>query len=124
MPPKTRSAALEPSQSVHDNIQVEPMNPTPEVSTARIIELLEAINDRKLRLTAEITGSLITYCIAKVIQKCGMSTTEARRIKAGSNNALGDGILGLLPSAPLMITKNTNQSLGITLLLSRTIIHL
>ena len=86
--------------------------------------LRQAINDRKLRLTAEITGSPITYCIAKVIKKCGMSTTEARRIKAGSNNALGDGILGLLPSAPLMITKNTNQSLGITLLLSRTITHL
>ena len=74
--------------------------------------LRQAINDRKLHLMSEITGTPITYCVADVISKSGMSMTEARQIKAGNNDALGDGILGLLPGSPLMIMKNTNQSLG------------
>jgi len=60
------------------------------------------------------TGTPITHCVATVIKKSGMSMDQVRRIKAGNDDALGDGILGLLPGAPLMITKNLNQDLGIT----------
>jgi hypothetical protein len=60
--------------------------PLPQSALVPIIvrrnSLRQAINDRKLRLMTEITGSPITYCIAKVIKKYGMSTTEVRQIKA------------------------------------------
>jgi hypothetical protein len=62
--------------------------------------------------------------LQKVIKKCGMSTTEVRKIKAGSHDALGDGILGLLSGASLMITKNITQSLDIARILSRMIADL
>jgi len=78
------------------------------------------MNDRKLRLMSEITQTPITYCVADVVNKSGMSMTEVRQIKAGNNDALGDGILGLLPGAPLMITKNKNQPLGIHPISQRT----
>ena len=82
--------------------------------------LRHAMNDRKLRLVSEITQTPITYCVADVVNKSGMSMTEVRQIKAGNNDALGDSILGLLPGAPLMITKNKNQPLGIRPLSQRT----
>src|SRR5437762_12105103 len=60
-------------------------------------------NDHKLHCMAHTTGTPITYCLADIINKTGMSMTEVRQIKAGNKDALGDGILGLLPGSPLMI---------------------
>ena len=45
---------------------------------------------------------------------------SVRQIKAGNKGALGNGVLGLLPGVPLMITKNKNQPVGIRPLSLRT----
>ena len=92
--------------------------PLPQSARVPVIvrrnSLRHAINDRMLHLMSHKTGTPITHCIATVVKKCGMSMDQVRRIKVGDDdNTLGDGILGLLPGAPLMITKNLNQELGI-----------
>jgi len=89
----------------------------PSVSVPVIVRrnaLRNAINDRKLHLTSGLTETPITYCVADVTERSGMSMSEIQQVKSGNNDALGDGILGLLPAAPLMINKNINQSLGIS----------
>jgi len=55
-----------------------------------------------------------------MVNKSGMLTTEAKQIKAGDKGTLGNGVLGLLPGVPLMITKNKNQPFGIHPLSWRT----
>ena len=90
----------------------------PSVSGPVIVRrntLRNAINDRKLYLMSDMTSTPITYCVADIVEKSGMSISEIRQVKSGNHDALGDGILGLLPGAPLMINKNINQSLGISL---------
>lgn len=60
-----------------------------------------------------MTAIPIIYCVTKVINKVGMLMTEVRQIKAGINDALGDGIFRLLPGASLIITQDINQNVGI-----------
>jgi hypothetical protein len=67
--------------------------PLPESAPIAIIvrrnSLLQAINDRKLHLTSEMTGTPITYCIADVIDKGDMSMAEVRQIKTGDFKCQG-----------------------------------
>ena len=43
-----------------------------------------------------------------------MSLSEAYSLKGGTKKLKGDGILSVIPGAPLLITQNISSSLGIS----------
>jgi ATP-dependent DNA helicase PIF1 len=67
-----------------------------------------AINLQKLKETAASNNLQILHCKAEVIVNHGFSLRQLYSIIQGPKKALGDGVLSVIPGAPLMITKNLN----------------
>ena len=74
--------------------------------------LRQTINRKRVQKASTLSGVPITYCVAKITNKKGMSIHSAYNVCAGEGNARGDGILCLLPGTPLMITQNVKVSHG------------
>jgi hypothetical protein len=74
--------------------------------------LRHALNMKRLHLIAESDDQPITYCIAKVKSRRGMTPKQSYNLRYSMTNIFGDPILPLLPSAPLMITKNIDANIG------------
>src|SRR5436190_7597318 len=87
--------------------------PIPDSPSAPIIVrqhyVRHALNLQKLKRTAANNGTSITYCKAEVISNHGLSMHQLYSIIQGPKKAFGDGILSVIPGAPLMITKNLNH---------------
>jgi len=49
-----------------------------------------------------------------------MSVADAYRLKGGTSQLKGDGILSLIPGAPLLINQNIDSFLGTAFTLSYT----
>ena len=75
--------------------------------------LRQMINRKRVQQASTLSGVPITYCVAKITNKKGMSIHSAYNVCAGERSARGDGVLCLLPDTPLMITQNIRVSHGI-----------
>ena len=75
--------------------------PLPDSWNAPVIvrrhSLRHVINQKRVQQASALSGVPITYCVAKVRERKGMSLHAAYSICAGEGNAKGDGILCLLP---------------------------
>jgi len=76
--------------------------------------LRQAINRKRVQQASLASGVAITYCVAKIADRKGMSVQAAYNICGGEGNSKGDAILCLLPGTPLMITQNVRVSHGIS----------
>jgi hypothetical protein len=65
-----------------------------------------AINLQKLQEAAAQQNLEIIHCKAEVIVNHGMSTYQLYSVIQGPKKAIGDGVLSLIPGAPLIVTKN------------------
>ena len=87
--------------------------PIPDSPAAPIIVrrhyVWHAINLQKLQETALAYGMPIVHCKAEVVASHGLSLHQLYSIIQGPKKATGDGVLSLIPGAPLMITKNLNH---------------
>jgi len=84
--------------------------PIPDSSAAPIIVrrhyVRHAINLQKLKETAASNNSPVLHCKAEVIADHGVSFRQVYSIIQGPKKALGEGVLSVMPGAPLMVTKN------------------
>jgi hypothetical protein len=71
----------------------------------------QAINQQKLVHTSKVSNLPIVHCVADII-KTNMSKHQIYKVKQDTRT-LGDAILSVIPGAPLMITKNVNQVIGL-----------
>ena len=87
--------------------------PIPDSPSAPIVVrrhfVRHALNLQKLKETAATTNTSITHCKAEVISNHGLAMHQLYSIIQGPKKAFGDGILSVIPGAPLMITKNLNH---------------
>lgn len=86
-------------------------------------QLRHRLNMRRLELFAAKTRCPITYCVANVRSRSGMSLSHAYRTRYGQKDVKGDAIIPLVPGAPLMLTKNINSNLGKSLFCFNKLIH-
>jgi hypothetical protein len=84
--------------------------------TVRRHALHQAINIRRLRQEESKSNSRIVYCIADVTKCENIRLHDAYQIQLGPLQSPVDAILPLLPGVPLLITKNKNKSLGMSVL--------
>lgn len=87
--------------------------PIPNTLSAPIIVrrhyVRHALNLQKLKETALATNTAIIHCKAEVVSNHGLPMHQLYSIIQGPKKAFGDGILSVIPGAPLMITKNLNH---------------
>jgi hypothetical protein len=79
--------------------------------------LQHALNMKRLHLVAESDCQPVTYCVAKIRSRRGMTAKQSYGLRYGMTNILGDPIIPLLPGVPLMITKNIDARIGILYLI-------
>jgi hypothetical protein len=72
--------------------------------------LRQVINRKRVQQASASSGVPITYCVANIGERKGMSVHAAYNICVGEGNAKGDGILCLLPGTPLMVMDNIKVS--------------
>src|SRR5947207_5294041 len=77
--------------------------------TVRRHYVRHALNRQKLKEAATATNTAITHCKATVVSNYGLSMHRLYSIIQGPKKTFGDGILSVIPGAPLMITKNQNH---------------
>ena len=75
--------------------------------------LREAINADILQEMSRYSNIPITHCLADITNCEKMSLSDAYSVKGGRSTIKADGILSVIPGAPLMITRNINIPLGI-----------
>ena len=84
--------------------------PIPDSPAAPIIVrrhyVRHAINAQKLKETAAAHNLPVLHCKAEVVSNHGFSFHQLYSIIQGPKKAFGDGVLSVIPGAPLMITKN------------------
>ena len=68
-----------------------------------------------MQQVSALSGVLITYCVAEIGERKGMSLDIVYNICAEEGKAKDDDILCLLPGTPLMITQNISVSHGTSL---------
>lgn len=89
-----------------------PLNaPTTIPIITRCHKLRNAINSSKLQQASERSGIPITHCLAKIRERSKMSVADVYRLRGGTSDLKGDGILSLIPGASL-INENINKPLG------------
>lgn len=88
--------------------------PTSIPIAVRRHKLREALNKERLQEASQASGNPITHCLANIKSRSKMSLSEAYKVKGGPSKIKGDGILSVIPGAPLLITKNTDTPLGIS----------
>ena len=87
--------------------------PIPDSSAIPIIVrrhyVRHALNLQRLKETASAHSLPVLHCKAEVISNHGFSLHQLYSIIQGPKKAIGDGILSVIPGAPLMITKNLSH---------------
>ena len=83
--------------------------------TVRRHALRQAINMRRLREEEAKSNTCIIYCIANVTKRENIRLHDAYQIQFGYQQSPVDAILPLLPGVPLLITKNINKTLGMSI---------
>ena len=76
-------------------------------------KLRNALNKEKLQEASQLSNIPITHCLANITKRNGMSQSEAYAVKGGPSKIKGDGILSVIPGAPLLVTQNIDIPLGI-----------
>jgi hypothetical protein len=76
--------------------------------------LRNVLNEIKLREISQASGLPITHCLATIHDRQKMMLLEAYSLKGGKTKLKGDGILSVIPGAPLLITKNIKRPLGMS----------
>lgn len=90
-----------------------PLNaPTTIPIIVRRHKLRVAINSCKLRQASEKSGIPMIHCLAKITNRSKMSFSDVYSLKGGTSKLKGDGILSVIPGAPLVINQNIDNSLG------------
>jgi hypothetical protein len=74
--------------------------------------LRDALNKKRLQIVSQVSDIPITHCLANIKSRIKMSRSEVYNIKGGRSKIKGDGILSVIPGAPLMIMDNIDKSLG------------
>src|SRR5579859_1191142 len=75
--------------------------------------LRHAINSERLQQMAALKRQQIVYCIAKVLSKAeDINLNGIHGIRQSTKPRHEDGVLALIPGAPLLITQNIDSSLG------------
>jgi len=75
-------------------------------------KLRTAINSCKLHQASERSGVPIAHCLAKITNRTNLSLTDVYSLKGGTTTLKGDGILSVIPRAPLIINQNIDRPLG------------
>jgi hypothetical protein len=75
--------------------------------------LRDALNKEKLEEMSQSYDVPITHCLANIKDRGGVSLSKVYSLKGGRTKVQGDGILSVIPGAPLLITQNINIPLGI-----------
>src|SRR5436190_17540871 len=75
--------------------------------------LCDALNKERLQVASQVSDVPITHCLADIKTRTKMSRSEVYNVKGGRSNVKGDGILSVIPGAPLMITENIDIPLGL-----------
>src|SRR5579859_7299275 len=83
--------------------------------TVRRHALRQAINMRRLREEEAKSNTCIAYCIANVTKRENIRLHDAYQIQFGNQQSPVDAILPLLAGVPLLITKNINKTLGMSI---------
>jgi hypothetical protein len=87
--------------------------PIPDSPSAPIIVrrhyVRRALNLQRLKESAATNSTPIIHCKAEVVTNHGLSTHQIYSIIQGPKKTIGDGVLSVIPGAPLMITKNLNH---------------
>ena len=100
----------EPTNEDIDMLNTRIGAPIPDSFSAPIIvrrhSVRHALNVQKLNEVACKQNIPITHCKARITGRKELSIEKAYSIIQGPKNALGDGILSVIPGAPLIITKN------------------
>jgi PIF1 helicase. len=86
--------------------------PTTIPIVVRRHKLRHALNTEKLREASQALNIPITHCLANIKTRLNMSLSEVYNVKGGTKTLKGDGILSVIPGAPLIITQNINSPLG------------
>lgn len=76
--------------------------------------LRDALNKERLQKASQASDIPITHCLANIKSRAKMSLSEAYNVKGGRSKVQGDGILSVIPGAPLLITQNIDIPLGIS----------
>ena len=66
--------------------------------------LRDALNKEKLQEASQVSEVPITHCLANTMKRDRMSLSEAYGVKVGRAKVKGDGILSVIPGAPLLVT--------------------
>ena len=88
-------------------------SPTSIPIVVRRHNLRDAINKERLNESSRTSNLRITHCLAKITNRRKMSLPDVYNLKGGRSAIKADGILSVIPGAPLMITKNIKTPLGI-----------
>ena len=75
--------------------------------------LRDALNKKRLQVASQASDVPIIHCLADIKTRTKMSRSEVYNIKGGRSKVKGDGILSVIPGAPLMITENIDIPLGL-----------
>jgi len=80
-------------------------------------QLRNGINSSKLHEQSDKSGIPLTHCLAQITKRSNLSLPQAYqliyRLKGGARKLKADGILSLIPGAPLVINEKIDSSLGI-----------
>jgi len=76
-------------------------------------KLRDALNNETLQVASQTSDVPITHCLADIKSRTKMSRSEVYNVKGGRSKVKGDGILSVIPGAPLMITDNIDIALGL-----------
>ena len=76
--------------------------------------LRDALNKERLQVASQASDVPITHCLTDIKTRTKMSRSEVYNIKGGRSKVKGDGILSVIPGAPLMIMEKIDISLGIS----------
>ena len=101
-------------EMLNDRVGASLESPTLIPIVVRRHNLRDALNREKLREASEVSGIPITHCLANITSRTKMSLLEAYNVKGGRMDVNGDGILSVIPGAPLLITQKIDISLGIS----------
>jgi len=105
-----------PTQEDIDLIKSRIGAPVAHPETVPIIvrrnELRHKLNVKMVQLAAARLGVAVTYCLAHIKTRAGISLRSTYALRYGHKNVKGDAILPLVRGAPLMITTNVNLALG------------
>jgi len=78
----------------------------------RRTELRHKLNIKMVQLAATRLGVPVTYCLANVKSRTGITLRSTYALRYGHKNVKGDAVLPLVRGTPLMVTTNVNLALG------------